>query len=166
MHELNKRLKGKEAPWVIFDLDGTLANGDHRQHILREYIDRGDNESGPSGADWDRFHAGCGADNDYSFVVHLNWGLAQTLNVAILTGRTERWRTATELWLENHDVYWSELHMRANDDRRRGTEYKSGVLDTAFEGRLIVGAFEDRVGEVKMYRARGIPCLQTKEESY
>ena len=154
-------------PWVIFDLDGTLANNNHRESILRRYIDRGDNESGPSHEDWDAFHENCVSDDPYPFIIMINQLLASaSINTAIITGRTERWRSATEEWLDIYGIQYHELHMRPDDNRRPDIEFKGAILDTTFRGRIIMAAFEDRDRVVAMYRERDIQCLQVKKGTY
>jgi sugar phosphate isomerase/epimerase len=87
---------------IIFDIDGTLANVDHRVHHLR-----GDDK------DWGAFFAAADADRPHDEIAYLNRMLAADPHnvVLIVTGRPERQRAATLDWLERHQLDRTALLM-------------------------------------------------------
>ena len=130
----------------IFDIDGTLANCDHRLHYVKN-----------KPKNWDAFYSECMSD-------HVIWPVAEMLElfrknylIYIVTGRPERNRDLTELWLNNNKIYFDKLIMRGDRDFRKSPDYKSSVCDTIeAEGNKIFLAVEDREDCINMFINRGI----------
>lgn len=130
----------------IFDIDGTLANCDHRLHYVKN-----------KPKNWDAFYSECMGD-------HVIWPVAEMLElfrknylIYIVTGRPERNRDLTELWLNNNKIYFDKLIMRGDRDFRKSPDYKSSVCDTIeAEGNKIFLAVEDREDCINMFINRGI----------
>ena len=130
----------------IFDIDGTLANCDHRLHHVKN-----------KPKNWDAFYDGCMDDQ-------VIWPVAEMLElfskyylIYIVTGRPERNRALTESWLENYKIYFDKLIMRGDRDFRKSPDYKSSVCDSIeAEGNKIFFAVEDRKDCLDMFIFRGI----------
>ena len=130
----------------IFDIDGTLANCDHRLHHVKN-----------KPKNWDAFYSECMSD-------HVIWPVAEMLEffrknylIYIVTGRPERNRDLTELWLNNNKIYFDKLIMRGDRDFRKSPDYKSSVCDTIeAEGNKIFLAVEDREDCINIFINRGI----------
>jgi hypothetical protein len=144
--------------WGVFDLDGTLANCEHRVHLAREHR-------------WDEFHAKCAHDAVYDAEAALMraW-YAAGHGVAYSTGRTEPYRVLTRLWLKEHDLPQAILLMRAEDDRRPSTVTKAENLDRIKDyfgpGDSIAFIMEDQDKLVAMWRAMGYTCLQPRPGAF
>ena len=135
------------APPIAVDLDGTLADTRHRiHHILQDAPDHA------------AFHA-AGADDIALPVAHLV--AKYPGEVAVLTGRPETYRDATMAWLTMQlGGEPRHLCMRAEGDRRPDPVVKAEQLDRLAAGQFRpVLAIDDRPGVIKMYRERGILCL-------
>ena len=104
-------------PLAVFDLDGTLAETGHRQHFL---------ERQPQ--DWKGFFAAADQDPPLAEGVRLALEAAATCEVGYLTGRPERCRRDTLVWLARHGLPEGRLWMRGNDDRRPARTTKLEVL--------------------------------------
>jgi hypothetical protein len=130
----------------IFDIDGTLANCDHRLHYVKN-----------KPKNWDAFYSECMND-------HVIWPVAEMLElfrknylIYIVTGRPERNRDLTESWLNDNKIYFDKLIMRGDRDFRKSPDYKSSVCDTIeAEGNKIFLAVEDREDCINMFINRGI----------
>lgn len=130
----------------IFDIDGTLANCDHRLHHVKN-----------KPKNWDAFYDGCMDDQ-------VIWPVAEMLElfskyylIYIVTGRPERNRTLTESWLENYKIYFDKLIMRGDSDYSKSPNFKSKVCDSIeAEGNKIFLAVEDRKDCLDMFISRGI----------
>lgn len=151
---------------IIVDIDGTLANIDHRKHLLPTLRENGDYE--PSGRSWDAFHAAAGDDAPYAEIIALSNAMhAADHGVVLCTGRGEETREQTTAWLNRHGVLFDRLVMRPFKDHRKDDVLKSEMLDMLLaEGlrpRLVI---EDRSRVVAMWRARGLRCLQVCEGDY
>lgn len=107
---------------IVFDLDGTLANGKHRNHLVPK----------PDAAHetyaWDEHNLASVYDTPIQDTIDLCNVLEQTHRIVILTGRCEVAREITEEWLRHHRVAYDNLIMRGRDDHRPDTLYKEEEL--------------------------------------
>lgn len=140
-------------PLYIFDLDGTLANCEHRQHLVQR-----------TEPDWRAFFAACGADTPIKPVIdtmaRLAYGGAE---IWIFSGRSGEVLIETNDWLCDHvpNVY-SRFQMRSEGDFTPDDVLKRHWLDemTAEDRARLVAVFDDRAKVVAMWRAAGVPCFQ------
>lgn len=136
---------------ICFDLDGTLANIEHRLDYIR---------SKPK--NWAAFDAGIPNDkvNEPVARVFLSMAASDFDNEIILaSGRNERTRQATEDWLElNGFGHYDKLYMRKANDYRSDDIIKNEIIDEIVSdyGKLPDLWFDDRPRVVKAVRARGI----------
>lgn len=142
----------------IFDIDGTLANSDHRQHLVKQQP-----------RDWDKFFDLCHLDAPIQHVCDLAAHLLDYsegmsgFEVVFMTGRPEKCRGDTMLWLSRHGLYVanSRLYMRPDGDYRDDTEVKLILLqELRRDGFEPVMVFDDRNKVVAMWRENGVPCAQ------
>ena len=137
---------------VIFDLDGTLSDADHRLHYIK-----GEDR------DWDGFYAAAKDDAPNTPVIQTCQALADEHYISIWTGRSDAVKSDTESWLDQYSVPFDKLYMREKGDHTEDNVLKKQWLDDDFpDGDYsdILCAFEDRDRMVKMYRDLGITCLQ------
>ena len=137
---------------VIFDIDGTLADIEHRRPFLDS--DR---------PDWARFNAAMGEDTPNGPVVDLYKTLwaSGVYDLQIVTGRNEAFRKVTETWLIWNGIEFNRVLMRADKDNRPDNIIKGEILEQLRkEGRDIAFAVDDRQQVVDMWRANGVMCLQ------
>lgn len=143
----------------IFDLDGTLANCDHRQDFALN-------------KEWDEFHRLCHLDEVYPNIARLLLDLDQSDHaIVIITGRDDRYRQATTDWLVQHGILPSELIMRPEGNRQPDHEFKLAAVDEYFGSREVALAnttcwFEDRDRLTEELRNAGFTVLQVKAGAY
>jgi phosphoglycolate phosphatase-like HAD superfamily hydrolase len=134
---------------VVFDIDGTLANIEHRLGYVR---------SKPK--NWKAFDAGIPNDSVNLPVAAVFHQMVDAGHAVILaSGRNERSRQATEDWLSaNHLRGYQKLYMRKADDFRGDDIVKQEILDEiiADYGRKPDMVFDDRPRVVAMWRRNGI----------
>ena len=137
----------------IFDLDGTLADDQHRWHHVTER------------SDWESYYAACSADKPIQHVLYVLWALQRSgYGIVIVTGRSESIRKETEEWLLQHNVLHCELIMRKRNDKTKNGELKQRALaDLRQRGYEPLMAFEDLPAAVAAWRAAGLPCAQVAE---
>lgn len=136
---------------VIVDIDGTLANCDHRRsHIT----------STPK--NWALFNAAMCDDTVHSVVYDLvNMLHQQTWEIVLCSGREEVFRDVTKAWLRKWRVPYNALYMRGEKDYREDDVVKSELLDQILaDGYVPWFALDDRDRVVAMWRKRGLVCLQ------
>ena len=146
---------------IIFDIDGTLMNRDHRLHFLEK-----------KRKDWHSFMSKIDDDTPYQDMQNLLFSIYSDDNnrVIFCSGRTDNYREVTLkqlsglLKLSETPVSIQKeivLYMRAEGDRRQDDLVKSDLLDKIrIDGFDPVIAFDDRDKVVKMWRERGLRCLQ------
>jgi phosphoserine phosphatase len=134
---------------VVFDIDGTLANIEHRLDYVR---------SKPK--NWKAFDAGIPNDKVNEPVAEVFFTLVNAKHTVVLaSGRNERSRQATEDWLRANDMIdYEKLYMRKADDFRSDDIVKLEILDEiiADYGRKPDMVFDDRPRVVRMWREAGI----------
>lgn len=148
------------TPCIILDIDGTLANGDHRLHHIQK-----------EPKDWDAYFDACFGDEPIDHMVQIVKALERSFVTVFVSGRAERCRIATEKWLIDHGFYSGRyplhLYMRADGDHRNDDVIKIELLGTVrAKGFEPVMAFDDRNRVVKAWRAAGVPCAQVAEGDF
>ena len=145
---------------IICDLDGTLANCEHRVHHVRN-----------KPKNWDAFYAGVREDKvNYPVMNVLDKFLCYEglrYNIIFCSGRPERCREDTVWWLrEVAHIWYSEhspdvkLFMRKNGDYRADYIVKQEILDTQIDKDRVLFVLDDRQQVVDMWRRNGLTCFQ------
>lgn len=143
--------------FIVFDLDGTLANIEHRLH----YIDREACKARGEKPNWDAFHHACVYDQPIREMIRLNQVLwASGADIEIWSGRSDLVRPQTEKWLQEHGVRYSQLLMRFHGDYQPDVELKRSWLQAINPVERPHIIFDDRKRLVDMWRSEGIRCLQ------
>lgn len=144
---------------IVSDIDGTLANNDHRRHFM---------EQKPK--DWDAFYGAMDADSLHAHVADTIAALIhdRPSRLTILcTGRPEEWRPLTLGWLRRHCVPCHRLYMRATGDYRSDVIVKREMLEKIrADGYEPYVVFDDRNSVVAMWRSEGIPCFQVADGDF
>lgn len=135
---------------MLFDLDGVIANADHRQHLLAT--------SGRK--DWKRFFAKAGEDSLIEEVAALTVLLDPSLQRILLTARPTSIQDITLEWLSRFSVRWDLLVMRREGDFAASPDAKRHAVQQLREhGFQILLAFDDDQRNVEMFRSEGIRCV-------
>lgn len=149
---------------IIFDLDGTIANCDHRRYLVDPT-----NPNFPGKKDWDRF-ADLSIHDTPNGHVHIvytqlsrhKWGY----DMVIWSGRDERMREKTVAWLKDCGIDdYLELRMRPHGDHTPDNELKQRWLDEVGKESVLM-VFDDRDRMVEMWRSNGIPCFQVAKGDF
>jgi 3-deoxy-D-manno-octulosonate 8-phosphate phosphatase KdsC-like HAD superfamily phosphatase len=136
---------------IIVDLDGTLADCNHRVHHVQK-----------DPKDWKSFNSLIHEDdlNIWCKKIIDSMG-SHGVSTILLTGRNEATRTVTEKWLKDHKIDYLELFMRGVDDDRSDSDIKKEIylkqIAPLYDTLFVV---EDRLSVVKMWRDINVTCLQ------
>ena len=141
-------------PTIIFDIDGTLADCQHRVHFVRN-----------KPKNWPAFNRAMKNDTpNWDIVYLLRTFYSDGLTILIASGRSEDDRAVTEKWLNEVakvQGMYDKLYMRASKDYRSDDIVKSEILDQMrADGYDPTIAVDDRQQVVNMWRNRGLRCLQ------
>lgn len=153
--------------YIIFDIDGVLADCSHRLHYLKDknydkfYSDEEIMKDKPIHDVMDIF-VGLENLNEY------NIGSNKTVNI-LISGRNERCRKVTIQWLrEKLNIYIDEdqLFLRSANDYRPAHEVKEDLIKKHIGFENILFAFDDDDQVNEMYKKHGVMCYKpniTKE---
>lgn len=137
---------------ILFDIDGTLADTEHRRYLLRG-----------NSPNWDKFNNLMGEDKPNIPIVKLYntlWDSGE-YNIVLISGRSEEFRLVTESWLTWNSIPFSDLLMRPLNDDRADEEIKKAILSQLIkDNHKILFVVDDRKKVVDMWRQNGVTCLQ------
>ena len=149
---------------IIFDVDGTIADVEHRRHFVN-----GNTMDGRTNNDWASFRKETVNDTPVQWVCDIaKRFIAQGDQVAFFSARNESEREITEKqiaeWIgDNHQG----LFLRPDGDFRKDDEFKSELADKFEElGGKIDLVFDDRNQVVEMWRKRGTTVVQVAEGDF
>ena len=142
---------------VIFDVDGTIADVEHRRHFVN-----GNN-------DWDSFRKETVNDTPVQWVCDIaKRHISQGDEVAFFSARNESERDITEKqiseWIgDGH----KGVFLRPDGDYRCDAEFKSELADRFEEiGGQIDLVYDDRNKVVDMWRQRGTTVVQVADGDF
>lgn len=137
---------------IVFDIDGTLANVDHRRQFVAT-----------KPKNWAAWNAGMKNDTVNE---DIKWMLDSFLNragtkIVLCSGRGEETREVTEQWLKDNRIPFDALFMRTAKDHRKDSIVKVELLAQIREqfGEPFLW-FDDRNQVVQAIRAEGVRVLQ------
>lgn len=147
----------------LFDLDGTLALNDHRQHLL---------ECSPR--KWDEWSEACVLDMPNRPLLWLLEIVSNTVgqHAYIITGRDENQRAVTRDWLCKYAhpavAKYVPLIMRPDGNHTEDTKLKAQWFEVMRQLHLDQEfvAIEDRSRMVRMWRSLGVQCWQVAEGNF
>jgi FMN phosphatase YigB (HAD superfamily) len=137
---------------VVFDIDGTLANVDHRRPFI---------STRPK--NWAAWNAAMSRDtvNEEIRWMVFRFQSDPNLRTIICSGRSDDTRDVTENWLYDREIMYDTLYMRKSGDYRQDNIVKVELLQ---EIRHDYGEpwlwIDDRDQVVKAIRAEGVRVLQ------
>lgn len=133
-------------PCVIFDMDGTLANCEHRRHLL---------------PNWDAFFDAMVDDTANEGVLDLAHMVQTQVKILVVSARPSNYLTHTATWLMRHGVHPAAIYMRLEGDFRKDSIVKAEILEQIkAEGWNPLFVVDDRKSVVDMWREKGLTCLQ------
>ena len=142
---------------VIVDIDGTLANCEHRRHFILKMP-----------KDWKSFHVGCGQDtvNGWCRTIVLQFKRIG-YKILLVSGRIAENRTVTMDWLYLNNIPHDRLLMRKPNDFRDDQIVKREIYEDEIKGKYeVLFAVDDRKRIVEMWREVGLVCLQCAEGDF
>lgn len=136
---------------IVFDIDGTLANVDHRRHWVAT-----------KPKNWVAWNAGMSADTVHEDICWMLRGFAAAGHQIILcSGRGDETRETTVKWLADNQIPFNQLFMRRAKDNRKDSIVKTELLQQIrqWHGEPFIW-FDDRQQVVDAIRAEGVRVCQ------
>ena len=138
-------------PLAVFDLDGTLSDARHRQHLLER-----------TPRDWKGFFAAAPEDPPLPEGVDLALRSAEDCEVVYLTGRPEQCRRDTLDWLARHGLPEGRLWMRPGNDRRPARQTKLEILRRIARDREVRWLVDDDELVCDACEQAGFPVIRAR----
>lgn len=141
---------------IVVDLDGTLANVDHRRHLVMG-----------KHRDYEAFHKLIPFDPVNMWCKQLMKSMYQLgLPCIIVSARPQKYESATRSWLEKHSVPFTGLALlRPDDDSTPDQELKRTWLRN-YGKEDVLFVIDDRAKVVAMWREEGMTALHCAEGKY
>jgi hydroxymethylpyrimidine pyrophosphatase-like HAD family hydrolase len=137
---------------VLCDIDGTVANNDHRQHLLKEF------------KDWDKFFLELKNDHPiFSIIDIVQRYYDDNKNICFITGRPERYRAETKEWLEQFFKFQFQLIMRKDGDARNKVEIKKELFHTNFNSQEILISIENDKLLCELWSSLGLEVIDVNK---
>lgn len=130
---------------VIVDIDGTLADVEHRLHHIQGKRKK-----------WKKFFALMSEDKPVKEVIDRVTELSKDHDIYVVSGRPDDYMEVTLAWLELHQVPFNDLFMRKSGDYRPDFVVKQEILDAHFEKADIALVIEDRPSVIRMWKSNGL----------
>ena len=134
---------------ILCDIDGTVANNDHRQHFLE------------GKKDWDGFFSEL--INDKPIFPIINKVIEEHdagKDIVFLTGRPEKYRNVTTEWLKRYFDFEIKLLMRKKNDRRDKLIIKKELLEEQFRYDEIKLIIDNDKELIKMWKGKKLSVLE------
>lgn len=141
--------------FAIFDLDGTLADCEHRRH----WLDKKRHQELTDDERWRAFFSACRDDAPNLRLIKLCNALWSEFTIVIFSGRSDEVRTETEQWLFWNGVKYDQIRMRQAGDFTPDEQLKESWLAELDPARILA-VFDDRRKVVDMWRRNGLLCCQ------
>lgn len=141
-----------EKPFVICDVDGTVADCNHRKSFLE-----GERKN------WKGFFDEMHKDTPIeSTIAILEEYKAKGHEIIFVSARPENYRKQTEDWIRNNivSIVPLTLIMREQHDSRQDTEVKQDIFDKYFKDKYeIETVIDDRPSVIRMWRENGLEVI-------
>lgn len=146
-------------PYIVFDIDGTLADIKHRLHHIINPEEK---------KDWEAFNAASEYDALNKHIAAINYRMCgrSRYGSIIVSGRSENYRSITEKWLLQHNIYCDYIFMRQSGDFRSDAIIKEEIIINNIKDAPILFVVDDRDRVVEVWRKHGYKCLQCQKGDY
>ena len=144
------------APCVLVDVDGVIADGAHRQHLL----------AGPKKR-WQEFFQASPDDSPLLPAITLLDLIDDATIIVLETSRPESLLDETVAWLREFDIRWDLLITRGRADHSPSPDMKRlAVEELRYAGFEPVLALDDDQRNIAMYQHEDIPALYVHSGYY
>ena len=133
---------------ILCDIDGTIANNDHRQHFLE------------GKKDWDGFFSELINDKPIFPIINKVIEEHNTgKDIVFLTGRPEKYRSLTTEWLKKYFDFEIRLLMRKKNDRRNKLIIKEELVEEQFKYNEIKLIIDNDKELINMWKGKKVSVL-------
>ena len=137
---------------ILCDIDGTVADNSHRQHFLE------------GKKDWEGFFSNLVDDIPILPVIeHINKEHNRGKEIFFVTGRPQRYKYGTSIWLATHFKFELNILMRPDGDQRNKLKVKEDIFKKSFTKQQIDYVIDNDDDLILMWTKIGIKAKNVKE---
>jgi len=145
-----------KIPCVVFDIDGTLAIGTHRAHLLNHEPKK-----------WEEYFSLLHLDTLNHSVAAICRALSIQYDIVYCTGRPSTYAKTTQNWLRSYNLPHGPIYYREANDRRDDSISKPEMLKKIENhGYEIIMIFDDRKRVVMAARGAGYTVAQVADGDF
>lgn len=146
---LKSRKYKARKKFVLVDIDGTLADIQHRKHFVEQ-----------DKKDWKSFFEAMSEDTLRESTVKLVEEALVGYEIWLVSGRPNTYRSKTIQWMKKNGImqYFTGLIMRDENDKRPDTDTKRDIMH-CFGVENIEYVIDDRPSVIRMWRENGIKVI-------
>jgi len=153
---LQYRLLGEgrpSKPFIICDIDGTLADCSNRLHFVKNTENK----------DWKSFFGSLSEDSPREEIFQMVHDYyKQGYEIILMSGRPDTYRKETEEWIKKYSpegLVFTTLIMRGSHNRRPDTEVKWELHEKFLSHYPIEAIIDDRPSVIRMWREKGLNVI-------
>jgi hypothetical protein len=164
-----------EKPIALVDIDGTLADGSHREHHVNgECVQCSPhgalfkdecNACGGTGTakkNWDLYFSLMHLDKPVDFVVRWVRELSKTHTICVVSARPDTYQFETMDWLRyTAQLEYDYIFMRRGGDKRNDVEVKAEILNDLPKDQINI-VLDDRPSVVRMWKQNGVRVIAVR----
>ena len=137
---------------IICDIDGTIANIEHRLHFIQ------------GKKNWKEFFLSM--SDDIPIIENIDLvleSLENHMKLIFVSGRPDLYKQVTVDWINKNTPFRNyHIFMRKHNDYRKDTIIKEEILKKIDKNYIIECVFEDRVELKEMWEFNQIKCILVK----
>ena len=154
---------------AIVDIDGTIANLDHRLHFIQA-ANTSQVYGSVSTKDWNGFFEALSDDTPFNkIIISVNNLKRMGFTVLLLSGRSAHTGHATVEWLQKYTIMFDHIFMRQTGVQRPDFEIKRELFNAMLHAGLRKDAIkiviDDRESVCEVWRELGLPLVQVDRGS-
>lgn len=152
---------GRKKQALIIDIDGTMANINHRLHYVRDVK-----------KDWGKFFSEVKGDSVNRWCAEIlerfrNDDVYKHHDILFVSGRPDSTMKDTKEWLKDNNIGYDKLFMRKRDDYRKDNTIKEIIYNFNIKPYYdVLFVVDDREQVVQMWRSKGLVVLQCDEGKF
>lgn len=150
MNTLSPWVKLTKTDAILFDVDGTLADCEHRRNFVAI-----------KPKNWKAFFSGIPNDPPIDKVVKEAQAAHEAGHIVlIVTARPENTKQDTIDWLAKHNINYTKIYFRGEKDNRDDVLVKSEIYDQILlDGYVPALVYDDRPKVIRMWQSKGLEVV-------
>jgi predicted kinase len=147
-----------EKKIIIVDIDGTVADGSHREHFIKL-------ANGRTKKDWYGYFTEMVYDKPIQHIIDWVNELSKEYTICIVSGRPDTYQLETLYWLHHvAKINYNYIFMRKGKDNRTDVDVKSDILEKLPKDKIFL-AIDDRPSVVNgVWRKNKIKTISVAGE--